>query len=101
MLKIKAMKRFDPISNLRVSHPEPNQANDLCQILYKTNAAVLKHNSSNKVSTLFQNMKNMFCFSKAVYCVWTCFQIAVTYLPDGKEVPTFLKIFLPFYSHVV
>ena len=34
---------------------------------YKTSVAAVKHNSFNKVSTLFQNMKNMFCFSKALF----------------------------------
>ena len=34
---------------------------------YKTSVAVLKHLSSDKVSTLFQNMENMFCSSMALF----------------------------------
>ena len=34
---------------------------------YKTIAAVSKHNSYDKISVLFQNMKNMFCYRKVLF----------------------------------
>ena len=50
------MQLFDLISNLRGLHPEPNQANDFYKNTLQISVAVLKHNSSNKISTLFQNI---------------------------------------------
>ena len=53
--------------SLRSSHLEPYQAIDSMETQHNVSVAVLKHNSSDKVLILFQNVKNMLCFNKALF----------------------------------